>query len=105
MLMATVEIRKLGKDQSACEDPVTVKKRGRWKMVQITPRMMLEVRALYFACNLGRANPRQPSSSPFTMPITRNIGRMDRASCKGDKDGSLSERMGNAGEPPTRLRR
>jgi hypothetical protein len=38
------------------------KKSGRWNKVQGALRIRLDIRALYFDCNLGKAKPRQASS-------------------------------------------
>jgi len=93
MDMQTVESKNPMKFAPVCDEPVSVKKSGRWNNVQNTPRMMLDVKALYFACNLGRANPRQASSSPLTRVNTINIIVIETAASTGlEKFGKSSER-------------
>src|SRR5215213_10873151 len=70
MVTATAPIAKLAKE------PIFMfgsKNNGRWNRTNGTLRITLETRALYFACNFGRAKPRQASSSPLRMPRTKNV--------------------------------
>ena len=47
-----------------CEKPVPNQNTGRCHSAQITLKITADMSLLYFCCNRGSANPRQPTSSP-----------------------------------------
>ena len=65
--MAMAESTKTGKRMSGC-DSLPVSQSGRCHDPQSGPRMSAAVSALRLSCRCGRANPRQPSSSPSALP-------------------------------------
>ena len=62
-----VESTKAGNMISGC-DSLPVSQSGKCHDPQSGPRMTAAVRALRLSCRCGRANPRQPSSSPTALP-------------------------------------
>ena len=100
----TVDIKKPTGDSPAWEEPVRVKKSGRWKEVHITPRIRLEVNAVYFAWSLGRAKPRQASSSPLIIPVITYSPKIFKINTiRLEYGGKSFERIGKEGDSPNKL--